>query len=90
MKTWVRLGKLVVDDIERDLTFINKPETYSICKNTCVVVSHPRKTEFGKSIVNVKLKVLAISSKGHVSINAWTSINVKKKYKEVYGIEWEG
>ena len=78
-----------IDGIERDLTYLNKHKTHSICYNTCVIVSHKRKHEFGYTIKNVTEKVLKPSISGYVRINAWTHINVRKKYKEVFNEEWE-
>ena len=82
--------KQIVDGIERDLTYITKQETHSICKNTCVIVSHKRKHEFGYTIKNITEKVLKPSVSGYVRINAWTHINVRKKYLETFNREWEG
>lgn len=63
-------------------------DNYSIHKDTCTVKSHARKHLFGLTVKNVPERILVTSKQGYVNING-KSTNVKKLYKEVYGIDWE-
>ncbi len=70
-------------------------KNYDLCGDNCIVISKARTQTFGQHTrfmhsKKVEERVLKPSKSGYVRISCHQSINVRKKYKELFGKEWEG